>query len=105
MFSTPSLTTLRFGDGSGFTRGSFRGLDLLRGAVIRAGLRAALILAVRVRVEWQVPEALPYLPRQVIGCISSFLVLLSLSEGKGPRSKVSSDPCILSLIYVILSNV
>lgn len=95
------LTTLRFGDGSGFTRGSLRGLDLLRGAVIRAGLRAILVLAVRVRVERQVPEALPDLPCQVIGCISCFLMLLSLGEGEGPRSKVCSDPCILSVIYVI----
>lgn len=46
VFSTPSLTTLRFGNGSGFTRGSFRGLDLLRGAAVGAGLRAALILTV-----------------------------------------------------------
>lgn len=46
VFSTASLTTLRFGNGSGFTRGSFRGLDLLRGAAVGAGLRAALILTV-----------------------------------------------------------
>lgn len=90
-----TLTTLCFWNGSSFTWRSFGRFEVLCGGGIRAGLGTALTLTVRMRMKWQVPEALPDLPRQVIGCIRCFLVLLPLRKRKWPSSKISSDSGIL----------